>query len=65
MKKTYAMKRLLEHGPLTMAQAIEITCWTFSSVERALRSLVEQNIAERKILDGKRYHYALTETVNQ
>ena len=45
MKKTYAAKRLLEHGPLTMSEFRIITGWKGRTAEAALKSLVKSKVA--------------------
>jgi hypothetical protein len=45
MTKTYAAKRLLEHGPLTAAQFIEITGWEERTCRRTLQQLVDTEVA--------------------
>lgn len=39
MTRTYAAKRLLEHGPLTFGQLVEITGWTSAQVSTTLAAL--------------------------
>jgi hypothetical protein len=39
MTRTYAARRLLEHGPLTMAQFVAITGWPYRSAQCALVNL--------------------------
>ncbi|MCC2632158.1 MAG: hypothetical protein K0S48_44 [Ramlibacter sp.] len=45
MTRTYAAKRLLEHGPLTFTEMREITGWPARVVAGALRSLMETGVA--------------------
>ena len=45
MKRTYAAKRLLEHGPLSMGEFTEITGWKSTQCRRTMRQLVETNVA--------------------
>lgn len=45
MTRTYAAKRLLEHGPLTLAEMREITGWEHAAVVAALRQLMETGLA--------------------
>jgi len=47
MPRTYAAKRLLEHGPLSMAQFKEITGWKPRQARRTLQSLVDTGVAHR------------------
>jgi len=61
MTRTYAAKRLLEHGPLTFKEFEEITGWENRICWRALTRLLEQNIARRKSEPGTHcYLYELT-----
>lgn len=46
MTKTYAIKRLLEHGPMTRAEIIECTGWSMRVVERALQQTMRTNQVE-------------------
>lgn len=39
MKKAYALARLLEHGPLTMGEILEITRWKRKVAEWATREV--------------------------
>lgn len=63
MPRTYAAKRLLEHGPLTFAEMLEITGWNFKQVDHTLQTLIKQGIAVRAGRAGrtKRYLYGLAE----
>ncbi len=40
MTRTYALKRLLEHGPLTTRQMRAITGWTLKQVHHTLDELL-------------------------
>lgn len=44
MTRTYTLKRLLEHGPLTIRQSVEITGWTCKQVHSALDSLLSAGL---------------------
>lgn len=44
MSRTYAAKRLLEHGPLTFAEFVEITGWAYRQAERTIQMLQETGI---------------------
>ena len=66
MTKTYAAKRLLEHGPLTAAQFIEITGWEERTCRRTLRQLVDTEVAtiwNPPRLRHATRHYALASSV--
>lgn len=39
MTRTYALKRLLEHGPMTPAEIVECTRWTARQADSALGAL--------------------------
>jgi hypothetical protein len=39
MTRTYAARRLLEHGPLTLAEFLCITRWPYRTAQRALENL--------------------------
>ncbi len=54
MTRTYAMKRLLEHGPLTPTQMRQITGWTIKQVHYALDALLEAN---QVTIDRGRFAY--------
>lgn len=41
MTRTYAAKRLLEHGPLSFAEFKEITGWTHRTAWRAIERLMQ------------------------
>ena len=45
MTKTYAAKRLLEHGPLTRGQFTAITSWRAATVSKTLSELVKTRAA--------------------
>jgi hypothetical protein len=62
MTRTYAAKRLLEHGPLTAAQFIEITGWKERTCRRTLQQLLDTKVATiwnpQRLRHATR-HYAL------
>ena len=41
MTRSYALLKLLEHGPLSRREIAEITCWTESQVHSVLQYLAE------------------------
>lgn len=47
MTRTYAAKRLLEHGPLTMGEIVTITGWPVRVCRRALQNLEQTGIVLR------------------
>lgn len=52
MTRSYALRKLLEHGPLTMAQISGITRWTIKQADSALACLEK---AELLRIDKPRY----------
>lgn len=44
MTRTYALKRLLEHGPLTTRQICVITGWTSKQVHHAIDGMLESEV---------------------
>lgn len=48
MTKTYALKRLLEHGPMTAKEIAECTRWGSKAVHSTLDCLLESGLVERK-----------------
>jgi len=46
MTRTYAARRLLEHGPLSFAEFLEITGWTKRIAWRALTRLIQFGLVE-------------------
>lgn len=49
MTRSYAARKLLEHGPLTFAEFREITRWTYDQARKVLEYLQETGavVAER------------------
>jgi len=61
MTRTYAAKRLLEHGPLTFGELVEITGWSSRQVESVIYSMVDQGLVQHTSgLGQRRRLYALT-----
>jgi DNA-binding MarR family transcriptional regulator len=59
--RTYAVRRLLEHGPLTFAELLDITSWPQWGVEQALESLEKRGFVRRFHVPGcHRNVYRLT-----
>lgn len=56
MTKIHAMQKLLEHGPLTLAEARKITLWPGRSVGYALAYLVGKGIVKCKHHQQERQH---------
>mgnify|MGYP003604496130 CR=1 FL=1 len=44
MTRTYAMKRLLEHGPMTPREITECTRWTSKQVHKVLDCLLASGL---------------------
>jgi hypothetical protein len=42
MSRTHAARRLLEHGPLTFGELLEITGWPLGSLKCAIARLMER-----------------------
>jgi transcription initiation factor IIE alpha subunit len=47
MTRTYALKRLLEHGELSSKQIEEITCWTTKQVWASIQRLQKTEIIRK------------------
>lgn len=59
MKKTYALARLLEHGPLTMGEVLEITRWKRKTAEFAIRELRAAQIVTARPITSRCSEYRL------
>jgi DNA-binding transcriptional regulator GbsR (MarR family) len=57
MTRTYAAIRLLDHGPLTLAEFRAITGWGHRVCDSALRRLQAYGQVEVQNIDGRR-HFA-------
>lgn len=53
MTRTYAARRLLEHGPLTTSEMVEITGWGKSTVHWIIFQLEAIGVVRRFNADGK------------
>lgn len=63
MTRTYAAKRLLEHGPLTFAEFLAITGWTKGAADNVLVRLRNWGLCQIVHVTGNhRRVYALTTT---
>lgn len=58
MTRSYAARRLLEHGPLTHAEFVSITGWPCKITSNVLRKLWSDEVVAIVRIDGVR-HYAL------
>ena len=47
MTRTYALKRLLEHGELSSKEIEEITCWTTKQVWATITALHKSDILRK------------------
>lgn len=52
MTRTYALKRLLEHGPMTRREIRECTRWTVRTTGHALETLLAQGLVRRSHRHG-------------
>ncbi len=62
MTRTYALYKLLEHGPLTLSEIVEICGWSKRTCSRAIWRLIEQGMVRREHGPG-RFRYALLDNV--
>lgn len=60
MTRAYAAKRLLEHGPLTFRDFMEITGWTIHSAKNVIERLEKAGDVRPENIDGHR-HYAIVD----
>jgi len=59
MKRTYALKRLLEHGPMISSEITECTRWTGRQVQKTLQVLLKQRVIRQVTrTEGDRRGYA-------
>lgn len=60
MTHTYAIRRLLEHGPLTFAELVEITGWERDNLTDVLRHMAKRGTIRRTFAKGcHRFIYRL------
>lgn len=57
MTRVHALKRLLEHGPLTRAEIVEQTGWSQNTVTAALRNLRLQKVLRSTPVNGNALRY--------
>ena len=65
MNRTYTAKRLLEHGPLTKAEFVEITGWEERQARRVLQQLLDTQVVNFQIhwaQSRKRFCHSKTKT---
>lgn len=61
--RTYAAKRLLEHGPLTTPEFVEITGWQQRQAERVLQQLLDTEVVSyQKVWNQHRTTRSRTKT---
>lgn len=61
MSRTYAARRLLEHGPLTLREIREITRWPHGTVKNILARLIARCVVTPRRAPGCGcFAYALT-----
>lgn len=58
MTKTYALKRLLEHGAMDMAEIIACTRWDHGTVKNALRRCLNHQLIRRRRASGNCHPHA-------
>lgn len=56
MTRCYAACKLLEHGPLSLREFIEITGWGRSIASARLNDLLLRGRVERRIVRGHRHY---------
>lgn len=56
MTRTYAAKRLLEHGPLTAKDFAAITGWGKKASKSTLAALLLTGVARCTNIDGNRFY---------
>lgn len=49
MPRTYALKRLLEHGPMRRAEIVQRTGWEQRAFERALQHCLATGVVVKRI----------------
>lgn len=60
MTHAYAMRRLLEHGPLTYAELLEVTGWGSEVLTEMLRRMAKRREVQRCFAPGcHRFVYRL------
>lgn len=61
MTRTYALRRLLEHGPMNAAELIAVTGWGWASVSSALTNLMATGTVQAVSIGRHRNVYRLAE----
>jgi predicted transcriptional regulator len=59
MTRTYTAKRLLEHGPLTWRELLEITGWRESVLKGAIQNLIDTELVVAEKASSRRNVYRL------
>lgn len=60
MTRTYAARKLLEHGPLTLSEFLQITRWPYRTAQRTLENLQEVGLVVAESCGQHRNLYRLT-----
>jgi len=53
MKRTYAVKRLLEHGPMTRPELLDCTRWSGRQLSHTLDHVVRVGVVRRVRVPGR------------
>lgn len=59
MTRLHAATRLLEHGPLTLAEFLEITRWPYQAAQATLTRLMDAGAVEPVKVSARRNVYRL------
>lgn len=59
MTRRHALRQLLAHGPLTLAEIRDITGWPQQVVRRALYGLMGGGEVHSRSFGGRHFHYQL------
>jgi hypothetical protein len=59
MTRTYAARKLLEHGPLTLSEFLQITRWPYRTAQRTLENLQEVGLVVAESCGPHRNLYRL------
>lgn len=60
MTRRHAAKRLLEHGPLTWGELMEITGWSYNALRGAMSALMEMGTVVAEPHEGRLNVYRLS-----
>lgn len=59
MTRTHALRMLLQHGPLRMAEIVDITGWRYDVARHVVRRCRAAGVLVSRDLAGWPYHYVL------